>query len=392
MSNYVELSFPTADTNKIEIYNTEKYYFNTNFGKLIDLSCGNTSFIFGFHNSSIRERMLAVQDKISYINHKVSETCSYTNELIEKLCSTSGYSAVAWAVSGSDGIECALYLNDNYYKKIGKAKPQILTFYPNFHGATFLPRALRKEDFLSKCVSLNRPAFNSQEEQLVVEDQLADQVVATLQSNNRIGAILFESIPWYVHGFRPWSENFWKRLRAICDQYEINLILDDILGGFGKLGHLYSQDRYGIKVDFCVLGKSLTGGFSPLSCVLTTDKIAQVVKHDQRYSHTYCPNMAGVGAALAVFDIFDQAKITQVEQRLVKLGNRLVEKNIIPNYNNIGLTFVADFVRPTTPDKFVASGLSMIADISDRVGITAPAIADDEYFEQLEIRLTKLYL
>jgi adenosylmethionine-8-amino-7-oxononanoate aminotransferase len=388
---FTELSFPTGEKHQIEIYKTEKYYFHTNFGKLIDLSIGNTSFIFGFDNPHIKNRMREIQDTIAYVNHKVSETSQYSDELIEKLCASSGYDAVAWAVSGSDGIECAIYLNDSYHKKIGKIKPQIISFYPNYHGATFVPRAFRKEDYLSKCVILDRPMFQNETEQIEVENVLADKVIEILQKNNKVGAILFESIPWYIHGFLPWSENFWQRLRKICDDFDINLILDDVLGGVGKLGHYLSQDRYGVRADFCVLGKALTGGFSPLSCVLTTDKIANVVKHDQRYSHTYSPNMAGVGAALGVLDIFNKEQISSVESRMKKLGNNLVEKEIIPKYNNIGLTFTADFVNPISPDAFVSNGMSMIADITDRLGIAAPAIADDEYFETLENRLTTLF-
>jgi len=101
--------------------------------------------------------------------------------------------------------------------------------------------------------------------------------------------------------------------------------------------------------------------------------------------------MAGVGAALGVLDIFNKEQISSVESRMKKLGNNLVEKEIIPKYNNIGLTFTADFVNPISPDAFVSNGMSMIADITDRLGIAAPAIADDEYFETLENRLTTLF-
>jgi adenosylmethionine-8-amino-7-oxononanoate aminotransferase len=385
-----ELTIITSEKNNVKVIRTEKYWVHTNYGKLLDLSMGCSAFVFGFNNTYILDRMHDFQKKISYLNAKKNESCQESNFLIEKLCNLSGYDGLGWAVSGSDGIECAIYMNDTYYKVLGRNKNKIISFSPGYHGATYLSRAMRNEVSLDRFIVLNPPKYSFTLNQLEQEHQLLEQIKNILENDQEVGALIFESIPW-IAGFCPWTKSFWSNLRMICDNYDINLILDDVFGSVGKIGPYFSQDKFGIKADIMVIGKAFTGGFSPLSCSLTNKKIAEVIENHHYYNHTWHPNMAGVGAALAVLDIFDESRTYEVEKRLFALGETLKKKGLIPDYVCQGLTFGANYVqKPKDWDKFVNNGLSCIADIADSLGFVAPIIADDEYFEELEKRLCKV--
>jgi len=385
-----ELTIKTGEKNNIKVQKTEKYWVHTNYGKLLDLSMGCSSFIFGFDNPYILERMHDFQKKISYLNAKKNESCEETDILIEKLCRIGGYDGLGWAVSGSDGIECAIYMNDTYYKVLGKNKNKIISFSPGYHGATYLARAMRNEVSLNRFVVLTPPYFFHELSQLEQETHFLKNIKNILDRDNEIGALIFESIPW-IAGFCPWTPTFWSNLRNLCDQYEINLILDDVFGSVGKIGPYFSQDRFNIKADIVVIGKAFTGGLAPLSCCLTTQKISTVIEDNHFYNHTWHPNMAGVGAALAVLDIFDENQVYKIEKRLISLGESLRKKGLISNYVCQGLIFGSDYVnKPNDWDKFVNNGLSCIADISNSFGFIAPIIADDEYFEELEKRVSKV--
>lgn len=384
----MELNPRLPEKNNIKIFKTEKYWMHTNFGKLLDTNLGNTSFIYGFDNAIIKNKMKEVQDTIAYLNQKHNETCDYVDDLNNKILKLGNYDAVSWAVSGSDGVECAIYINDLYYKQLGIDKSKIITFYPGYNGTTYLLRSMRKDEYNDKFIILNRSTSSTADQRHRQDNILLEQVKNLLNTNKNIGAIMFETLPWYK-GIAPWGKEFWVQLREICNNYDINLILDDVFGCAGKLGPFFSQDRFNVKADICVLGKALTGGYSPLSCACTTNKIADVIKEKFLFGHTWQPNMAGVGAALAVIELHKIFKADSIEIKLNELGKKLVNKGVLRKYENQGIFLAGTFWESLPQDAFVDNGLSGWGDLQHSLGIIAPLIADDEYFFELETRIMK---
>lgn len=371
------------------VFRTEKYWIHTDQGKLLDTLCGNTAFIFGFDNKVIMEKMYQVQREVAYLNFKHNELNEYNDQLIDSICQEGGYDGVAYAISGTDGVECAIAINDTYWKKVNPYKNKIVSFSPGYHGATYLCRMMRGEETASeKVIVAGAPEWQNLEDRSEAENRSFLELEKILELDNRIGAVIFESIPWYK-GIKPWSENWWNKLRNLCDQREILLILDDVMGGVGKLGYYFSWQRYNVKPDIVALGKALTGGFSPLSCACATSTITSVIRNDWNYGHTWQPNMAGVGAALAVKEIFDPDKIISIEKRMSDLTRSLVNEGLVERSIGIGLIHSLDLKIPLTSDSFVKNGLAVGPDYRYSVGICVPAIADDEYFEELEKRIKK---
>lgn len=382
----MELNFKTTEEVVTEVYKTEKYWIHTNHGKLLDTICGNMSFIYGYDNEFILNRMYEQQKQLAYLNFKHNEVCKTNDQLVELLCKEGNFKGVGYAVSGTDGVECAVAMNNHYWKIVDPTRTTIVSFSPGYHGATYLCRAFRGEEHMPNVKVIGAPEWWQVEERGEHERVSFQNVKQLLETDRTVGAIIMESIPWAA-GIRPWSIGWWRDIRNICTEYNVNLIIDDVMGGMGKLGYRLSQQRYGIQPDIVALGKAFTGGFSPLSCACAVERIADIIKDKWEYGHTWQPNMAGVGAALAVWEIFDTKKILDIEDQLTMLGAKLTAMGLVRDYVVIGLIFSYKLTTPITADAYVKHGLTGGPDVKYSISGCAPAIADAEYFKEFEARL-----
>ena len=382
----MELNFKTTEQVVTEVYKTEKYWIHTNHGKLLDTICGNMSFIYGYDNEFILKRMYEQQKQLAYLNFKHNEVCKTNDQLVELLCKEGNFKGVGYAVSGTDGVECAVAMNNQYWRQVDPARTTIISFSPGYHGATYLCRAFRSEEQMPNVKVVGAPEWWRVEDRGEHERVSFQNVKQLLETDKTVGAIIMESIPWAT-GIRPWSLSWWRDIRDICTEHNVNLILDDVMGGMGKLGYRLSQQRYGIQPDIVALGKALTGGFSPLSCAGAVERIADVIKDKWDYGHTWQPNMAGVGAALAVWEIFDSNAILNVEDQLTLLGKKLQSMGLVNAFVVIGLIFSYKLTTPISADAYVKHGLTGGPDVKYSISGCAPAIADAEYFKEFETRL-----
>jgi adenosylmethionine---8-amino-7-oxononanoate aminotransferase len=108
--------------------------------------------------------------------------------------------------------------------------------------------------------------------------------------------------------------HYLRRARALCDRYEVHLVVDEIATGFGRTGTMFAHQQAGLRPDFICLSKGLTGGTLPLSAVLTTDSVYEAFYDDEAargflHSHSYTGNPLACRAALATLEIFEQQDV-----------------------------------------------------------------------------------
>lgn len=373
---------------KKKIIRTEGYWIETEDGKLLDIQCGNTAFIFGYSNQEIKKSMNNLQDRVAFIKDLSNETCKETEELTKKLLTIGGYKGLAWAVSGSDGIEAAIHTNDQYWRAREEHKPTVLVFNPGYHGTTYLTRIFRNDyNPGDRAVIIDAPEWYNINDREQAEKICLESIDHALVNNPNIGAVMIESIPW-IGGIRPWSKPFWKTLRNMCDHFDVNFIVDDIFGGVGKLGFVFSGTRYDIRPDIVAIGKSLTGGYSPLSAVCVNEKIYDLAKDGFNYSHTWSPNMAGIGAALAVLDQFDPARVALIEKHNIELLDKLMSQGLIKNPVHEGLIVQFDMIKNYDPNFLIKHGINGSIKGENSVFMCIPYIADTNYYQELETRLS----
>jgi adenosylmethionine-8-amino-7-oxononanoate aminotransferase len=181
------------------------------------------------------------------------------------------------------------------------------------------------------------------------------------QHHHETAAFIVEPLVQGAAGMAMYHPAYLQRARALCDQYQVHLIADEIAVGFGRTGTLFACEQAGIRPDLMCLSKGITGGYLPLSVVLTTDQIYQAFYDDQTtkgflHSHSYSGNALACRAALATLDIFEQDDVFKNNRVKAAQMNALLTPVAshpkVRNFRHLGMiwafeveTSAADFAR-----------------------------------------------
>jgi adenosylmethionine-8-amino-7-oxononanoate aminotransferase len=392
-----ELKYFLNGEYKKEVIYTDRYlvYFKNESKPYLDLQCGYSSFILGYNNKEIYGDIEREYD-VQFVRGVTSESNIHVDNLASKLCSLGNWSSIAWTTSGSDAVEAAYEMNRKYWNLVNPNKNKILVFLPNYHGTTLLEKHFRREiSNMDICKFAEVMPWNNYSEREYSEKILLDVVRQMLMLNQKIiGAILMESIPWFDY-LQPWSNNFWTEIKKICEHFDINLIVDDVAGCFGKEGTWYSNNTYNIEPDIVAIGKALTAGYAPMGAALCNKKIHKVIsKEIWEHTHTYYPSMYGVLIANRVINhiesnlLFD--KINSINNRIRKICAKY-NITVIGDHLLMALHFPKNI---SIMDIFQANAIVSLpikGYNNNILKICAPLIADSEYFSLLELTVNKLY-
>jgi adenosylmethionine-8-amino-7-oxononanoate aminotransferase len=245
-------------------------------------------------------------------------------ELSERLASIAP-SDLGHCFYGSDGasaVEIALKMSFHYWRNRGESgKTGFIALANGYHGETL--GALSVTDvalFRDAYAPLLRQhaALPSPDPRLAPSGCTAQQhalaAAAALEAHlamhhRTIAALIVEPLVQGAAGMAIYDPVYLEQARALCTRYGVHLIADEIMTGFGRTGTMFACEQAGIAPDFLCLSKGLTGGYLPLSVVLTTDEIYAAFYDDDvargfLHSHSYTGNALACRAALAVLDLF----------------------------------------------------------------------------------------
>jgi hypothetical protein len=167
------------------------------------------------------------------------------------------------------------------------------------------------------------------------------------------------------------------------------IILDDVAGCFGKVGKPFSNITLGIEVDIIAVGKSISGGYSPIGAALLNDQVYNCIGQAEfDHTYTYNPNVDGIVAISAVLDKLSK-NVFDTDQ-LVKKTSQILDELKIP-FRNQGLCFDLIVDMQEKYMKFKETKLSFNICNTESIPLIVPIIADDEYFNFLRIELSKVY-
>ncbi|MEN1728256.1 MAG: adenosylmethionine--8-amino-7-oxononanoate transaminase [Pseudomonadota bacterium] len=285
--------------------------------------------LFGHANETIANRISA---QARALEHVILAGFGHAPaiELAERLCQLAppGLSRVFYADSGSAAVEIALKMSFHYWLNGGKPdKTRFVCLSGSYHGETLgalavgdvgLYRDTYKPLLLQPLV-VESPDCFAIEAGVSWEEHSARQfkhMEATLaERHQEIAAVIVEPLVQCAGGMRMYHPIYLEKLREACDRYGVHLIADEIAVGFGRTGTLFACEQAGISPDFMCLSKGLTGGFLPLSTVLTNDHVYQAFYHDYdmtrgfMHSHSYTGNALCCAAALATLDLFESRDV-----------------------------------------------------------------------------------
>ena len=291
--------------------------------------------LFGHSNEYINSK---IKEQLEILEHVIF--AGFTHEgavkLSKRLCKLTGFDKVFYADNGSSAVEIAIKMSFHYWKNKGKIKPLFFSLENSYHGETIGALsvgdvALYKDTYkeiLIKSINIPVPKNKSEEE---TENSLKKTREIFEKHHKEVSALIIEPLVQCAGNMKMYSPGFVKGLRNLCNEFDIHLIADEIAVGFGRTGSMFACEQAGIKPDFMLLSKGLTGGYLPLSMVLTTNDIYSAFYCDYTelkaflHSHSYTANPLGIAAANATLDIFENGQwIMENEQWKLKMENEKV--------------------------------------------------------------------
>lgn len=300
-----------------------------------------------------------------YINQKVKEQietlehvifAGFTHEpivkLSKRLCALApqGLEKCFYADNGSSAIEVALKMSFQYHKNKGEKRPLFVSLENSYHGETIGALAvgdvkLYKEVFDDILLqTLQTPVPKDQSEEAALEASRELEKIFS-QNAGRISAFIIEPLVQCAGGMHMYHPSYISHARKLCDAYNIHLIADEIAVGFGRTGKMFACEHAGVSPDFMTLSKGLTGGYLPLSVVLTTQKVYDAFYCDYSefkaflHSHSYTGNPLACAAANATLDIFEQEAILENNQEKIAFMASCLERfKNAPNVKSIRQT------------------------------------------------------
>jgi len=234
-----------------------------------------------------------------------------------------------FTVGGSDAIENAMKIARLY-----TGRQKIVTRYRSYHGATFGamaaggdPRRLANEPGVPWIVRVHGPhAYRSPLYQGRTSDE-GDQVAVDLieqtiqyEGPENVAAMMFEGYSG-SSGIVQGGEVFWKGVQHICDEYDILLIVDEVMSGFGRTGKWFGIDHYPfVKPDILAMAKGLTSGYVPMGAVTVTGEIADHFNNHTLWAGlTYSAHALACATAIANIEVYKNENLIENTQQMGKL-------------------------------------------------------------------------
>jgi adenosylmethionine-8-amino-7-oxononanoate aminotransferase len=279
--------------------------------------------LFGHANPRINA---AIAQQLGELEHVI--LAGFTHEPVVRLSerliglAPPGLGHCFYASDGSSAVEIALKMSFHYWRNRGATRPRFVSLANSYHGETLGALsvgdvALYKDTYQPLLLdNLVVPSPDSYlREPGESEADCARRAFARMEETlarhaHEVCAVIVEPLVQCAGSMRMYDPVYLSLLRAACDRHNVHVIADEIAVGFGRTGTLFACEQAGIRPDFLLLGKGLTGGYLPLSVCLTTDDVYQAFYGEYRslkaflHSHSYTGNPLACAAANATLDIF----------------------------------------------------------------------------------------
>jgi len=300
--------------------------------------------LFGHANARIAA---ALADQARTLEHVIF--AGFTHEpavaLAEELVRVTppGLERVFYADNGSAAIEVALKMSFHYWLNQGHGeKTRFIALTGSYHGETLgalsvsdvaLYRKTYAPLLLTPILAPSPDAYEAEpgESAAAVAQRRLGELRALLEQHaHEVCAVIVEPLVQCAGGMRMYHPSYLAGLRALCDEFAVHFIADEIAVGFGRTGTLFACEQAGVSPDFMCLSKGLTGGFLPLSAVLTTTQVYDAFYAEYSagkaflHSHSYTGNPLACRVALETLAIFrDEPVLERNRELAAHLAGRL---------------------------------------------------------------------
>ena len=365
--------------------------------------------LFGHCNPRING---AIRDQLEQLEHVMLAGFTHQPavELSERLAQLSGMGHAFYGSDGASATEIALKMSFHYWRNRGcPAKTRFVSLENGYHGETVgalsvTAVALFKDTYaplLRSSVQVPTPDWRYAEAgesaHEFAQRRALDLRRHLEQHHGETAALILEPLVQGAAGMGMYHPEYLRQARALCDEFSVHLIADEIAVGFGRSGTFFAFEQAGIQPDFLCLSKGITGGYLPLSAVLTSDPIYQAFYHDEvakgfLHSHSYTGNALACRAALAVLDIFAEDKVIAANRTKAGLFNRIAEPLRlhlkVKNFRNTGMIWAFEVTDSSGgfARRFFEEGLKrqvLLRPIGNTVYFMPPYVVGEEEMRHL---------
>lgn len=345
----------------------------------LDFCAGIAVFALGYNNQRYNDALKAQIDKLIHTSNYYYNVPAI--EAAKKLKEVSGMDRVFFTNSGAESIEGAIKAARKYaYLKDGTTDHEIIAMEHSFHGRT-----------MGALSVTGNPKYREAFEPMIGNIRFAkmnDFESVLSQVTDKTCAILFETVQG-EGGIYPAKEEFMKKIKALCEEKDILLILDEIQCGMGRCGSMYAWQKYGVKPDIMTTAKALGCGV-PVGAFLMTEKVAQHSLTSGDHGTTYGGNPLATAAINVVLDLFGENHIIDNVQKtgayLEEKLNELADKyDVIETRRGIGMMQGLVFKVPVGPviNKALEKGLILINAGTDIIRFVPPLVITKEDVDQM---------
>jgi len=370
--------------------------------KIID---GMSSWWSVIHGYNVPELNEAASEQLSKMSHVMFG--GLTHEPAIKLAKTlleitdDSLEHIFFSDSGSVSVEVALKMAFQYWSSQGnKQKSKILAFSKGYHGDTLGAMSVCDpitgmhsafEDVLHKNIFAEAPMcmFGDEWDEKYIED-----FKSKLHANHKeIAAVILEPIVQGAGGMRIYSPELLRRVRELCSEYDVLLILDEIATGFGRTGKLFAYEYADVAPDILCVGKALTGGYMSLAATLTTKKVMQGVESGGNvlmHGPTFMANPLACAIANASLELLLnspwQTRVQNIQKQLDDELKKCEDLEIVKEVRTLGAIGVVELnievdLAKMTP-AFIAKGV-WVRPFLNLVYIMPPYVISEEELSHL---------
>jgi adenosylmethionine---8-amino-7-oxononanoate aminotransferase len=312
----------------------------------------------------------AIVDQLAKLEHVM--LAGFTHQPVVEL--SERLSAIApgkpghcfYASDGASAVEIALKMSFHYWRNVGHPrKTDFVSVAHGYHGETvgalsvtdiplfrdaYGPLLRRQATVPSPDARLATEGVSPREHALSAADALDVHLAA---HHDTTAALIVEPMVQGAAGMAMHDPAYLTRARELCTRYRVHLIADEIMTGFGRTGTMFACEHATIAPDILCLSKGITGGYLPLSAVLTRDEIYEAFYDDDLtrgflHSHSYTGNALACRAALAVLDLFRDNDVLEANRasaaKLDELARPLAAHPKVRNFRRLGMIWAFEVV------------------------------------------------
>ena len=296
--------------------------------KLLDAFAGLYCVNVGYGRQSIAKAIAKQAEELAYyhayVGHGTEASITLSKMVIDR--APKGMSKVYYGLSGSDANETNIKLVW-YYNNIRNRpeKKKIISRWRGYHGSGLMTGSLtglelfhKKFDLpLAQVVHTEAPYYYRRKDDAMSEEEFSAHCAAELEKliqaegPETVAAFIGEPVLG-TGGIVPPPKGYWEAIQTVLAKYDILLIADEVVTGFGRLGSMFGSDHYGIRPDIITSAKGLTSAYAPLSASIVGDKVWKVLEQgtDENgaigHGWTYSAHPIGAAAGIANLKLLDE--------------------------------------------------------------------------------------